>query len=140
MVCCTITLIWSGINFIVLLQFALTIFTYIQMNILVLTSIYPADDIPNTFTPIPHYFARERVKDGHRVEVINSFSVYPSIYYKAAKLIGTKHIVPFVGYSIMQQNYRYANIFLIDVFQKTPYRNIVIKLETSAILKTLNLI
>lgn len=40
-------------------------------NILVLTSIYPADDIPKGWTPVVHYFTKEWVKLGHRVLVVN---------------------------------------------------------------------
>jgi hypothetical protein len=35
-------------------------------KILVLTSIYPADDVPKEWTPIVHYFTREWVKTAMR--------------------------------------------------------------------------
>jgi len=40
-------------------------------NILILTPIYPAPDIPKTETPVVHYFTREWVKIGYNVRVIH---------------------------------------------------------------------
>lgn len=53
------------------------------MNILVLTSIYPHADGESSagVTPVVHYFAREWVKMGHNVQVINSCNRYPKLLY-----------------------------------------------------------
>ena len=50
-------------------------------NILVLSPIYPADDIPKTMTPVVHYFAREWVKMGYNVQVMNYISNFPKFMY-----------------------------------------------------------
>lgn len=57
------------------------------MNILLITPIYPGPGIPKTDTPVVHYFAREWVKEGHKVRVFFIPAVFPAIYYKAASLI-----------------------------------------------------
>lgn len=49
-----------------------------KSNILVLTSLYPADDIPKSDTPVVHYFTKEWVKQGHRVQVIHFAYNLPS--------------------------------------------------------------
>lgn len=69
-------------------------------NILVLTSIYPADDIPKGWTPVVHYFTREWVKQGHRVLVINYQARFPDLYYIVAGLF-QKKITSKVGYTVM---------------------------------------
>lgn len=51
-------------------------------NILLLTSVYPASDLPKETTPVVHYFAREWVKDGYNVLVINYISNFPVWMYK----------------------------------------------------------
>lgn len=42
-----------------------------KCSILVLTSLYPADDIPKSDTPVVHYFTKEWIKQGHRIQVIH---------------------------------------------------------------------
>ena len=69
-------------------------------NILILTSIYPADDIPKGWTPVVHYFTREWVKQGHRVLVVNYQARFPNLYYKVAGIFQRK-ITSKVGYTVM---------------------------------------
>ncbi len=55
------------------------------MNILVVTQIYPSKfSVPNA-TPLVHYFTRQWVKQGHRVQVIHLCSKYPQLYYWLGK-------------------------------------------------------
>lgn len=54
------------------------------MNIQILTSEYP-NDFSKYDTPIVHYFAREWIKAGHRVEVIHYRSVFPIFFYWISK-------------------------------------------------------
>lgn len=49
------------------------------MNILILTKIYPADDLYQAETPVVHYFAKEWIKN-HEVKVIVNYPAFPSIY------------------------------------------------------------
>lgn len=57
------------------------------MNILILTSIYPAADLPATYTPVVHYFVREWQREGHKVRVIHNLTVYPKPYYRIASCL-----------------------------------------------------
>ena len=50
-------------------------------KLLVLTSIYPGPDIPNSFTPVVHYFAKEWVASGVEVKVIHNVAYYPRVFY-----------------------------------------------------------
>lgn len=67
------------------------------MNILLLTSNYPAPDLPKETTPVVHYFAKEWVSNGHKVIVIHNQTIFPRIIYPFlrlfAKILSTK-----VGY------------------------------------------
>ena len=62
-------------------------------NILVLTSIYPADDIPKGWTPVVHYFTKEWVKQGHRVLVVNYQADRP-VPYRESHIGGYQQILP----------------------------------------------
>lgn len=61
------------------------------MNILVLTRcmVHP-DNKNNAATNVVLYFAKEWVKQGHRVVMIHTPSVFPSVYYKVPKAISNK--------------------------------------------------
>ena len=54
-------------------------------KILVLTSIYPADDVPKEWTPVVHYFTREWAKNNNEVRVVNYVSRFPAIAYWVAR-------------------------------------------------------
>ncbi len=55
------------------------------MNIQILTSEYPNPD--STYdTPVVHYFAKEWLNKGHRIEVIYFRSVFPKLFYWIAKI------------------------------------------------------
>ena len=58
-----------------------------EKKILVLTSIFPADDLPKTFTPVVYYFVKEWIKMGYSVRVIHNLSIFPVFYYKVASKI-----------------------------------------------------
>ena len=49
------------------------------MNILVLTNIYPADDLEQENTPIVHYFVREWIKMGVGVRVVHYPANFPKL-------------------------------------------------------------
>ena len=54
-------------------------------NILLLTPIYPALDLPPQNTPVVHYFTKEWIKMGYNVTVIHYIVSFPSIIRKLAK-------------------------------------------------------
>lgn len=56
-------------------------------NILLLTPIYPADDIPGNTTPVVHYFAKEWVKLGYNVKVMHYPSNFPFVMRWGAKIL-----------------------------------------------------
>lgn len=55
-----------------------------QNNILLLTAVYPADDLPKEYTPVVHYFAKEWVKLGYNVRVVNFEVDFPGLIMKVA--------------------------------------------------------
>lgn len=56
-------------------------------NILVITSLYPCDEIRVTNnTSVCHYFAKEWVKIGYNVRVIFNYNVYPRFFYPFMRL------------------------------------------------------
>ena len=57
-------------------------------RILVLTSIYPGDDVPKGFTPVVHYFTKEWVKMGCEVLVVNYVANFPKILYAVSRVLG----------------------------------------------------
>ena len=79
-------------------------------NILLLTSLYPCDDIKIlNNTSVCHYFAKEWLKMGYQVRVIFNYNVYPVVYYPFLRLLRKKM----------------ANVFGVsiqDVYVKEPYR------------------
>lgn len=70
-----------------------------KRQILVLTPIYPADDIPKGWTPVVHYFTREWVKMGYEVHVINYVANFPKPVYWLSRFF-EKSISSKVGYTI----------------------------------------
>lgn len=78
-------------------------------NILLLTSLYPCDDIKIlNNTSVCHYFAKEWLKMGYNVRVIFNYNLYPAVFY------------PF----LMLFRKRMANVFGIsiqDAYIKKPY-------------------
>ena len=68
-------------------------------KILVLSGIYPADDIPKAFTPVAHYFTREWVKSGHHVFVVHYKTIFPGVIYSILKLF-QKRVASKVGYAV----------------------------------------
>lgn len=60
-------------------------------NILVLTSVYPGDDLSKENTSVVHYFAKEWVKQGYNVKVIHNLTYYPSFVHLAISL--SKNII-----------------------------------------------
>lgn len=57
------------------------------MKILLLTSNYPADDIPKVLTSVIHSFTKEWVKLGHDVIVIHNQTSFPKIVYPVLKFL-----------------------------------------------------
>ncbi len=58
-------------------------------KILLLSNVYPAPDLPKGYTPVVHYFAREWIKIGYQVKVINYDINFPSFYYKLSRSINS---------------------------------------------------
>lgn len=96
-------------------------------NILVLTSIYPADDVPKEWTPIVHYFTREWVKNDKEVKVVNVVSRFPHLAYWIARLL-KKRLSSKAGFVIgdkplPQRTYELdgVNVFRIPLRKTKPH-------------------
>lgn len=76
------------------------------MKILLLTSIYPAEDLPKTYTPVVHYFTREWAKTGNEVKVVHSQTAFPKIFYSFARMVGTEKISSIFGTSVPKNSPR----------------------------------
>lgn len=68
-------------------------------NILVITPLYPGPGIPETDTQVVHYFAKEWAKEGYRVKTIFLPSIFPSLYYSAARIFKDS-ISTMVGFKV----------------------------------------
>ena len=96
-------------------------------NILLLTSVYPADDLPNDNTPVVLYFAREWVNMGYHVEVIHSEKYYPKIAYFIINIFRDiiskyyKFIFPVRRYS-EERHYELerVNVHRLPIFKISP--------------------
>ena len=60
------------------------------MNILLLTSNYPADDIPKDLTSVVHYFTKEWALMGHRVVVVHNQTTFPYWVYFPLRFLKQK--------------------------------------------------
>ena len=69
------------------------------MKILLLTSVYPAEDLPKGVTSVVHFFTKEWVKMGHDVRVIHYVTNFPLLYYKVLSLFHN-YIASRVGFVI----------------------------------------
>ncbi len=97
------------------------------MNILVLTNVYPYEKDKNIdITKVVAYFAREWVKQGHRVVAIVNSTAFPKVYYavgKCAQKIITGH------YGISETpNYLWSKPFEYDDYGVTVYNMPMIKI------------
>lgn len=86
-------------------------------KILIITPIYPANDIPKSDTPVVHYFTREWVRMGYDVRVIHIVANFPKFLYIFAKpfreVIGAK-----VGFGIRTKPYQDCEYILEGVYVK----------------------
>lgn len=83
-------------------------------NILIVTSIYPGPNIPNSFTPIVHYFVKEWAKNPLlRLKVIHTPAYFPSLLYLIPKSI--KNIVSTrLGFSLPQEKLSKPVNFILE--------------------------
>lgn len=59
----------------------------VDYNIIVITSVYPGEGTPASYTPVVHYFVKEWVKMGYDVRVFHTCTYFPSLYYKAPQWV-----------------------------------------------------
>lgn len=65
-------------------------------KILVLTSNYPASDLPKGITPVVHSFTKKWVEMGFEVLVIHNYTIFPRFYYLISRIFN-KYIANKVG-------------------------------------------
>ncbi len=82
------------------------------MNILLISPIYPSEDQSKQTTPVVHYFAREWVKMGHSVKVINVPTNFPKWIYLVLKPFVSR-ISNKVGFPVRDKSLT-NTIYLID--------------------------
>lgn len=96
------------------------------MKILILTKIYPADDLSKAETPVVHYFAKEWVKKGYEVKVIVNYPVFPNVFYivinKCEKLL-TSMFGALIPKRCTSRCYRMddVNIYRLSMQKKIPH-------------------
>lgn len=97
------------------------------MNILLLSTIYPLPSSQNKGTAICHYFAKEWVAMGHKVNVIHYQAIYPFFFYWIAKFAG-KYIASKTGavvYDKADKGEKYVrdgvSIFRIPLLKYIPH-------------------
>ncbi len=56
-------------------------------NILLLSHVYPGAGVPNSYTPVVHYFAKEWQKMGYNVRVISLWNYFPFFFYWAPEWV-----------------------------------------------------
>ena len=83
-------------------------------RILVLTSIYPGDDVPRNFTPVVHYFTREWIKMGYEVRVINYVTNFPKAFYFFSRF-SSSFLASKLGFPIRTNELREREYELDDV-------------------------
>lgn len=94
------------------------------MNILVLTSNYPANDLPKETTPVVHYFVKEWHKKNGKIIVVHNQTVFPKIIYKILALF-KKQLASRVGY-MFATSYPKEISYLLD--NVVVYRRNIFKL------------
>jgi glycosyltransferase involved in cell wall biosynthesis len=96
-------------------------------NILLLTSVYPANDLPNDNTPVVHYFAKEWVAQGYKVIVVHNIIFYHQIIHFLFRVFENL-IAKHYDYKFPTQQYAneknyildQVNVFRVPIFKKFP--------------------
>lgn len=104
------------------------------MNILILTSNYPAADLPKAITPVVHYFAKEWNKTGNKVIVVHNQTVFPKCIYKILELF-QKKLASKVGYMFATS---YPKEICYSLDNVTVYRKNIFKLFPHLPFKTIS--
>jgi len=116
-------------------------------NILLLTSVYPANDLPKDHTPVVHYFAKEWVKQGYNVMVIHNIVFFPWIIHFLSKIfknVISKHYnFPFPTKKFSKEKDYYIDnvrVHRIPIFKKFPQSLFSLKTENKQIERIIKLI
>ena len=97
-------------------------------RILVLTSIYPGDDVPGNFTPVVHYFTREWIQMGYEIRVINYVTNFPKPYYFISRFISSflasRFGFPVRSNELREREYEFEGVpvFRIAMKKVLPHR------------------
>ena len=85
-------------------------------NILVITPIYPADDLPKENTPVVHYFARQWAKMGCKVVVIHYPYNFPRIVHTLIQPF-SKYVKQYFGMATVRTSYLHETEYSLDGVQ-----------------------
>jgi glycosyltransferase involved in cell wall biosynthesis len=116
-----------------------------KKKILVLTSIYPGNEVAETFTPVVHYFTKEWVKMNCEVLVIHNLAYYPNFFYLLASFFSSI-IASITGTNIpnkrLNKELYYqldgVSVFRLPIFKILPmfkFSKKIIKKQENRILK-----
>ncbi len=88
-------------------------------NILLITSLYPSDDLAlMNNTAVCHYFAKEWIKSGYNVRVIHLYHIYPFIYYPILKMMNS-YLASKTGHAILEARKTKEHSYHIDGIKVT---------------------
>jgi L-malate glycosyltransferase len=114
-------------------------------NILILTSVYPAEDYSKDATQVVHYFAKEWIQAGYNVKVIHNLKYYPQIFYFFINLFKEK-ISKF--YKFVFPTRRYSNeksytldgveVYRLPIFKISPLALFTLKKQNLQLKKIIN--
>lgn len=83
-------------------------------NILLITSLYPSDDIKIlNNTSVCHYFAKEWMALGYNVRVMFCYHCYPAVFYPILKLM-SKILADKAGIAVMTENSTHTCNYELD--------------------------
>jgi L-malate glycosyltransferase len=116
-------------------------------NILLLTSVYPADDFADEVTPVVHYFAREWVSQGYNVKVVHNKKYYHRLVYLLIGLFKNiisryyKFIFGTKGHT-SERNYVLdkVDVYRLPMFKRFPFSLYSRKTQTTQLNRIVSLI
>lgn len=100
------------------------------MKLLIITSVYPGEGTPSSFTPVVHYFVKEWIRMGYDVRVIHTCTYFPAIYYKAPQWV-RKQIQDRIGIALpetrldkeLEYEYEGVKVYRIPMKKMMPMSN-----------------
>lgn len=95
-------------------------------KILLISSIYPGEDVPSSYTSVIHYFAREWVRMDFDVRVVHTSNYFPILYY-AVPLWFRSFIASRKGFAFPEKRLNKEKTFELDGVKiyRVPMKKII---------------